>query len=302
MLLMIARIQRAIKSPLLFLVHFFQCRPFCYLISDKNWLKMMYYAYHHKKLDLETPHTYNEKLQWLKLYDRKPEYRMMSDKYAVRKFIAEKIGNEYLVPLLGVWDRVDDVDFDALPKQFVLKCNHDSAGLVICKDKKKLNIARAKKKLKKCLKVDYFWAGREDNYRVVEKKIIAEKYMTDGDKDELTDYKFFCFNGKPEFVQVDSGRFSKHIRNFYDTSWNFIDVQNGCMNDRTAVIPRPSNLDKMLEIAKILSEGMKHVRVDLYDISNQIYFGELTFHHGGGCMSIIPELYDEKWGEFLKIL
>lgn len=298
---MIARIQRVLKSPLLLLVHFFQRKPFCYLISDKSWLKMMYFAYHHKKLNLDNPQTFNEKLQWLKLYDRKSEYRMMSDKYAVREYIAEKIGDEYLIPLLGVWDRVEDIDFGVLPKQFVLKCNHDSAGLVICKDKSKLNITRAKKKLKKCLENDYFWAGREDNYRVVEKKIIAEKYMTDGDKDELTDYKFFCFNGNPEFVQVDSGRFSKHIRNFYDTSWNFIDVQNGCMNDRTAFIPRPSNFNKMLEIAKTLSKGLTHVRVDLYDVSNQIYFGELTFHHGGGCMSIVPELYDKKWGEFLKI-
>lgn len=298
---MIASIKRALKNPLLFLVHLFDRKPFCFWMSDKNWLKMMFYAYHHKKLNLDNPQTYNEKLQWLKLYDRKPEYRMMSDKFAVRKFVAEKIGEEHLIPLLGAWDDADDIDFDSLPNQFVLKCNHDSAGLIICKDKIKLDIEKAKRKLKKCLKRDYFWAGREDNYRVAQKKIIAEKYMTDGDKDELTDYKFFCFNGEPKYIQVDTGRFTRHVRNFYDTSWNFIDVQNGCANDKKCIISCPHKFEEMLKFARILSEGLVHVRVDLYDINDEIYFGELTFHHGGGGMRVIPEHYDYEWGSYLNI-
>lgn len=298
---MIAKIKRVFKSPMLILVHFFQNKPFCYLVSDKMWLKMFFYAHHHKKLNLEHPKTYSEKLQWLKLYDRKAEYRIMSDKYAVRKYVAEKIGEEYLIPLLGVWDDVDDIDFDKLPNQFVLKCNHDSAGLVVCKDKNSLKINKAKQKLKNCLKRDYFWASREDNYRVNRKKIIAEKYMTDGDKDELTDYKFFCFDGEPKFIQVDSGRFSHHIRNFYDTEWNFIDVQNGKENDRNKLVEKPAKLAEMLFIAKKLSAGLIHVRVDLYLISNRVYFGELTFHHGGGGMPVQPKDYDYEWGSYLNI-
>ena len=225
----------------------------------------------------------------------------MSDKYAVRKYVSEKIGEEYLIPLLGVWDNVDDIDFFSLPKQFVLKCNHDSAGIIVCKDKDRLDVEKTKRKLRKCLNRDYFWAGREDNYRVSKKRIIAEKYMTDGDKDELTDYKFFCFNGVPKYIQVDSGRFSKHIRNFYDVSWNFIDVQNGCVNDKNHIIPCPQNLNDMLKIVRKLSENFLHVRVDLYNVNNKIYFGELTFHHGGGVMRFVPESYDYEWGSCLNI-
>lgn len=298
---MITRLQRLLKSPVLLLVHLFKHKPFCYFLSDACWLKMMFFAYHHKKLDLTNPKSYNEKLQWLKLYDRKPEYRMMSDKFAVREYIAKEIGEEHLIPLLGVWNNVEDIDFNSLPNQFVLKCNHDSAGLLICKDKNKLDVEKAKQKLKRCLKRDYFWAGREDNYRVVNKKVIAEKYMTDGDKDELTDYKFFCFDGEPKFIQVDTGRFSRHIRNFYDISWNFIDVQNGCPNDKTHIISPPSKLEQMLEYSRKLARGLVHVRVDLYEMSNEIYFGELTFHHGGGEMDVTPESYDYEWGSYLHL-
>ena len=298
---MLKSLKRVLKSPLILVVHFFQKKPFCYCVSDAAFLKIFYYAYHKKKLDLNNPKTFSEWLQWLKLHDRKQEYKMMSDKYGVRDYIAKKIGEQYLIPLLGSWDDVDDIDFDSLPEKFVLKCNHDSAGLVICKDKKHFDIASAKKKLKKCLKRDYFWKDREDNYRGFPKKIVAEQYMNDGDKDELTDYKFFCFNGEPKFIQIDSGRFSDHVRNFYDTEWNFIDVQNGKKNDRNRLIDKPSQLREMLEIARNLSEGLIHVRVDLYLISNKIYFGELTFHHGGGGMKVIPEKYDYEWGSYIKI-
>ncbi len=298
---MISAIVRVLKSPWLLVAHFFQHKPFCYLLSDEKWLEAYFRAYHHKKLNLENPRTFNEKLQWLKLYDRKIEYKMMSDKYGVRKYIADKIGEDYLIPLIGAWDSVDEIDFSLLPNKFVLKCNHDSAGLVICRDKNKLDVCAAKRKLKKCLKRDYFWAGREDNYRGFPKKIIAEKYMTDGDKDELTDYKFFCFDGEPKFVQVDTGRFSDHVRNFYDLEWNFINVENGKKNDKNRQIGKPRQLNEMLNIARKLSDGLIHVRVDLYLISNRIYFGELTFHHGGGGMYVSPDSFDYEWGSYIKL-
>lgn len=293
---------RALKSPVLILVHFFQKKPFCYLCSDQLWIKMFYYAHHKKFLNLNDPKTFNEKIQWLKLYDRKPEYRMMSDKYKVRQYIASKIGDEYLIPLLGVWDSVDDIDFESLPNQFVLKCNHDCGGIVICKDKNKLNINKAKKKLKKYLKRDFFWNGREDNYRGFAKKIIGEKFMTNGESEDLIDYKFICFGGEPKFIQVDSGRFGNHIRNYYDIYLNFINIQKGVKNDETYKVDiSQNNLQKMLSIAEKLSEGLPIVRVDLYLIHNKIYFGELTFHPASGATPIQPDLYNYEWGSYINL-
>lgn len=298
---MIDAVQKVLKSPLLVLVHFFQHKPFCYFMSDRTWLKLMFYAYHGQRLNLDSPLTFNEKLQWLKLYDRKPEYRMMSDKFAVRKFVSEIIGEDHLIPLLGVWNAVDEIDFDSLPNQFVLKCNHDSAGLIVCKDKSKLDVAKAKRKLRKCLKRDYFWAGREDNYRVAQKKIIAEKYMTDGDKDDLTDYKFYCFNGTPKFVQVDMNRYTNHVDKYYDMDWHEISVDWGCGLSPSLSVCKPNCFEEMKLIAKKLSKNLLHVRVDMYLISGKIYFGELTFHSGGGNVKVNPISYDYEWGSYLEI-
>ncbi len=271
-------------------------------ISDERFLKYSFRAYQDRKLDLENPKSFNEKLQWLKIYDRKDEYTTLTDKYLVREYVKEKIGEKYLIPLLGVWDNAKDIDFDSLPDEFVLKCNHDSGSVVICKDKKTFDKKKAIKKLNKALEIQYFRKSREWNYKNIERKIIAERLMKNNDgEQELTDYKYFCFDGEPKFIQVDTGRFTDHVRNFYDPDWNFIDVKNGCKNDSSIIVPEPKQHKEMLELARKLSLGMAHVRVDFYISNEEILFGELTFHHGGGFMKVEPYEYDLKWGEYLKL-
>lgn len=289
-------LKRVLNNPRILLVHLFQKAPFKFVISDKAFVKLFYHTYIGKKLDLLNPKGFNEKLQWLKLYDRKDEYSDLTDKLKVRDYVADKIGKEHLVPLLGVWDSAEQITIDKLPEKFVLKCNHDSASVVICTDKKTFNIKKAKKKLSKALRTDYYYIGREYNYHNIERKIIAEQYLSNESDGGLTDYKFFCFDGEPKFIQIDTGRFSDHIRNFYTMEWEYIDVSYGKPNSPNAIIPKPEGFSEMVEYAKVLSKGFTHVRVDFYYTNNQVYFGELTFHHGGGAMVIKPERYDELWG------
>lgn len=294
------QIIKKIFNPYLIATHICRHWPFR-LISDESYLKMFYCAHQGEKLDLSNPRGYNAKLQWLKLYDRRDCYTMMSDKYLVREYVKKKIGEEYLIPLLGVWDSAEEIDYSSLPNQFVLKCNHDSGSVVICRDKSKLDVEKTNKKLNRHLKKDYYWMSREYNYKKIKRKIVAEQLMTDGDSTELTDYKFFCFNGKPMFIQVDMDRFTDHIRNFYSPEWKFIDVRYGCKNDKKRNISKPRQLSEMLELAHKLSKGYPHIRVDFYVSNGHIYFGELTFHHGGGVMKIAPKRYDYVWGDYLEL-
>lgn len=295
-----SKIYKSIHNPRLILVHLFQYWPFRY-ISDELYLKIFFRAHQRKKLNLDNPSTFNEKLQWLKIHDRKSDYTMMSDKYLVRKYIKEKIGNDYLIPLLGVWERAEDIDYAKLPQKFVLKCNHDSGSVIICLDKKNFDKKKAQRKLNKALKKQYYWTSREWNYKNIKPRIIAEQYMVDESGNELKDYKFFCFNGIPKFIQVDSGRFINHIRNFYEPDWTFIPVEYGCPNDTNADIPKPEQLSEMKRLASCLSNNIPHVRVDFYISNKKIYFGELTFHHGGGAMRVTPYEYDELWGDYLDL-
>ena len=254
-----------------------------------------------KKLNLKTPQTFNEKIQWLKLYDRNPEYTKMVDKYEVRKYIAETIGEEYLIPLLGVWDKFDDIDFAKLPEQFVLKCTHDSGGLVVCKDKSQFDINEARKKINKCLKRNYFWQSREWPYKNVKPRIIAEQYMVDESGTELKDYKLFCFDGQPKALfiatdrQIDDTKFD-----FYDMEFNHLPFTNGHPN-AIKDIKRPQGLDDMAELARKLSSGMRQVRIDFYDINGKVYFGEITFSHWSGMVPFEPEEWDYKWGKMIKL-
>ena len=296
----ILKIKKVIKNPSLLISCLLNIKCIGVLFSDNMFIKMCYYLKFKKILDIENPKSFNEKLQWLKLYDRNPEYTKMVDKYEVRKYIAEKIGEEYLIPLLGVWDNPDDIDFDALPDQFVLKCTHNSGlGMCICKDKSKLNIGKVKKDLRKALKENYYLKNREWPYKNVNPRIIAEKYMVDESGVELKDYKFFCFNGKPALIQVDFDRFKSHKRNLYTLDWEFVDAQIEFPNEKNRVIERPSSINKMIAIASQLSSGFAHVRVDLYSIGNKIYFGELTFFHGSGMENFIPVELDYKLGKMI---
>ena len=263
-------------------------------------LKKWYKKRTGKILDLDNPKTFNEKIQWLKLYDNSPLKTKLADKYRVREWIKEQIGEEYLIPLLGVWNSFDEIDFDKLPEKFVLKANHGSHWNIIVKDKTKFNKIKAKKKFDKWMHRDYaFKAGLELQYRGIEPKIIAEKYMADS-KGELNDYKIICFNGEPKFVWVDCGRYSEHTKNIYDLNWNLQPFMMTYPVSKNK-IPKPQNLDKMIELAKKLCKDFAFVRVDFYNVDGKIYFGEMTYTSMSGTDKFKPEKYDLEMGNMLVL-
>lgn len=275
-------------------------------LGDEAYLKLMYRSRMGVFPDLKAPKTFNEKLQWLKLYDRKPEYTTFVDKFAVRAYIAEKLGEEYLIPLLGVWDDPDEIDFDALPDRFVLKCNHNSGvGMCICRDKSKLDIEKVKAELRKGLAQDYYLTGREWPYRDVPRKIICEQFMTDSAELEvgLTDYKFFCFGGQVDCVMLCLERHTGDTKfYFFDREWELKRLNiRGKNAPEGFTLPKPGCMDKMFELAGRLSEGIPFVRVDLYECGGRVYFGELTFFPDSGFdHNLLPET-DEYWGRMLTL-
>lgn len=273
------------------------------VLSDKTFIKIEYRNRMRKKLNLKTPQTFNEKLQWLKIYDRKPIYTTMVDKYEVKNYVADKIGDEYIIPTLGVWDSFDEIDFDSLPDQFVLKCTHDSGGLVICKDKSKLNKEKAKKKIELSLNRNYYYHGREWAYKDVKPRVIAEKYMEDKNSKDLKDYKFFCFDGKVKAMFIATDRFTQGVEtkfDFYDTNFEHLPFTNGHPNAE-CVIEKPKHFEKMKELAEILSKGIPQIRVDFYEIDDEVYFGELTFFHWSGMVPFVPEKWDYVFGEWIEL-
>ena len=278
-------------------------RAFFYWMPDKMFLKMIFWARVGYRLDLKNPQTFNEKLQWLKLYNRRPEYTIMVDKYAVKKYVADRIGEEYVIPSLGVWDKPEDIDFATLPNQFVLKCTHDSAGLVICKDKSKLDISAVKDTLRRAFKRNFYYYGREWVYKDVPKKIIAERYMEDNFTRELRDYKFFAFDGvvKALFVATERQDLTTDTKfDFFDMKYQHLDLRQGHPN---AKIPpkKPEKFEEMCRLAEILSKGIPHVRVDFYEANGKVYFGELTFFHYSGIVPFDPPQWDKIFGDWLRI-
>lgn len=269
--------------------------------SDKEYLEKKFMILMNRDLNLVNPQTFNEKLQWLKLYDRKPEYTTMVDKYAVKKYVADIIGEEHIIPTLGVWNHFDEIDFDKLPNQFVLKCTHDSGGIVICKDKNQLDLKSAKKKIEKCLKRNYYWSSREWPYKDVKPRIIAEKFLSDEGKEELSDYKVLCFNGEPKIVEVHKGRFNgQHTADNYDIFWNKTDIEQYDLPKTNELMPKPAFLEEMLHLSKLLSKDLIHVRVDWYFTNNRLYFGELTFFDGSGY-NLFCGNADELLGSWIKL-
>ena len=252
-------------------------------------------------LHIENPRTFNEKLQWLKLHDRKPIYTTMVDKYEAKKYVANIIGKEHIIPTIAVYDRVEDIDFDALPDQFVMKCTHDSGGLVICRDKSKLDKKKALKKIRKCMHREYFWQNREWPYKDVKPRIIAEQYMVDESGKELKDYKIFCFNGEPRIIQLDFNRFSEHKKNLYSPDWELLPFGFNYPSHPEINFEKPSKLDEMIELAKRLSKGMPFLRVDLYWTGEKIYFGELTFFPASGMGKFTSEEWDYTLGSWIKL-
>ncbi len=251
-------------------------------LSDEAYLRKVFEPYVGYPLDLNNPKTFNEKIQWLKLYDRRPVYTTMADKYAVKDYVASVIGPQYIIPTLGVWDRFDDIDFHSLPDQFVLKCTHDSGGLVIVKDKRKMDIRAARKKISSSLKRDYYLFGREWPYVNVPRRIICEKYMMD-ETGELRDYKVLCFHGEPKLIEFHQGRFTdQRTQDFFDTAWNKTPItQVGLQNSKTP-IPCPQSLQLMLDYSRLFSQDIPHIRIDWYSINGQLFFGEFTFYDASG--------------------
>jgi len=275
---------------------------FARLFPDRLFLELLFPLRTGYKLNLKAPQTFNEKLQWLKLYDRKPEYTQMVDKLEAKKYVANIIGEEHIIPTLAVYDRVEDINFDALPNRFVLKCTHDSGGIVICKDKATLDRRAAIEKLRRGLKQNYFYQNREWPYKNVKPRIIAEQYMED-ESGELKDYKIFCFDGKPEYMFIATDRFNKEEEtkfDFYDMEFNHLPFTNGHPN-ASREIEKPQSFEEMKRLAAKLSKGLPQVRVDFYDVNGHVYFGELTFFHWSGMTPFNPIEWDKKFGEKIKI-
>ena len=273
------------------------------LFSDEAFLKIKFRSVFGRKLDLEHPKSFNEKLQWLKLYDRKPVYTTMVDKYEVKKYVSDIIGEEYIIPTLGIWDHFEEIDFDALPNQFVLKCTHDSGGLVICRDKSTLDIAAARKKINKCLRKNFYWEGREWPYKNVKPRIIAEKYMEDCSTGGLRDYKIHSFHGVPKVILVCKDRY-KDIglsEDFFDTEWKHIDVKRPDHRNSVQTISRPEELNEMLVLTERLSQDCPFQRCDFYSVGGRVYFGELTFFPAGGLEKFEPDDFDFLMGEWIKL-
>lgn len=278
----------------------FEGSPIFRFLPDKTALKIQYKNRFLKKLDLKDPKTFNQKLQWLKLYNRQPEYSKMVDKYEVKKIVAERIGEGYIIPTLGVWSSFDEIDFDTLPNQFVLKCTHGSGDVVIVKDKSKMDLENARKKMTRSLKTNYYKISREWPYKAVEPRIIAESYMEDMAQKELRDYKFFCFDGEPKLLFVATDRSVDCKFDFFDLDFNHLDIYNIHPN-ANKVIEKPVMFEEMKQLAAKLSQGLCQVRVDLYEINGKIYFGEWTFFHASGLEAFKPEEWDEKMGSWIKL-
>ena len=273
------------------------------IIPNKLYLKIKYYYRFHKKLNIKHPQTFNEKLQLLKLYDKNPKYTKMVDKYEVKKYIKNIIGEKYIIPTIGIYNNFDDIDFNELPKQFVIKCTHDSGGLIICKDRNKLNLKKARKKINSSLKTNYFYNGREWPYKNVSPKVIIEKYMDDNKNTQLNDYKIMCFNGKAKCSFVCTERDNKELGlavTFFDLNWNKLPFERHYrVSDK--VIEKPKNYSKMIELSEKLANDIPFVRVDWYEINGKLYFGELTFFPGSGFEEFTPEEWDYKLGDMLEL-
>lgn len=278
-------------------------RGFFKKMSDEKFLKRAFKITMGEKLDLDNPKTFNQKLQWLKIHDRKPEYTRMVDKYEAKNYVKQIDESINVIKTLGVWDKFDDIDFDKLPNKFVLKCTHDSGGIVICKDKNTFDIKKAKKTITKCQKNNYFWGSREWPYKNVKPRIIAEEYMEDVETGELRDYKFFTFDGKVKllFIATDRQNPNEETKfDFFDENFNHLNIKNGHENSKY-VFSIPSSFEKMKSIAEVLGKGIKHLRVDLYDINGKIYFGEITFYHWSGFVPFEPYFWDTKLGNLINI-
>ena len=255
------------------------------------------------KMDWNNPRTFQEKIQWLKLYDSTPLKTICADKFKVREYVSRKIGSQYLIPLLDVWNDPDEIDLDELPDQFVLKCNHGSGFNIIVRDKNKFDFEAAKEKLRGWLKIDYGMFAFEFHYCAMKPKIVAEKFIEVDGEFDIPNYKFYCFNGEPKFIQYEIGHDTELCLDFFDLDWTHLSVRRTDHPQTTNPenIRKPHNLKLMIELSRKMSEDFAFVRVDFYEVGDQIFFGELTFSPSGGAVYFIPSEYNEKFGDMLQL-
>lgn len=278
-------------------------KGFFNFLSDRAYVKLQYWAMMKQKLNLNNPISFNEKVQWLLLNDRNPNYSSLVDKYDVKQIVSSRIGEEYVIPTYGIWNTVDEIDLDSLPNQFVLKCTHDSGSVVICKDKSSFDFVAAKRKLHKALNTNFYRFGREWYYKSIKPRIIAEKYMEDFEFGELRDYKFFSFDGVVKIMFIACNRFdsSKETSfDFFDMDFNHLPIKQGHPN--ADLIPsKPHNFELMKKLAEELSVGIPQVRIDFYEVNKRVYFGEYTFSHFGGSVPFEPCCWDTKLGSWINL-
>lgn len=272
------------------------------ILDDQDYISRQFEYRVGYRPNLIVPRTFNEKIQWLKLHDRNPEYTNLVDKYEVKKYIAAKVGKEYVIPTLEIYDDFNQIDFSKMPRQFVLKCTHDSGSSVICKDKEQLDVENAKEILHSGLKRNFYWVGREWPYKNIKPRIIAEEYLSDLGTEELIDYKLLCMNGKVEVSFTCTNRFNTQglCVNFYDKKWNSLPFERHYPK-RKEEIEKPKEYEEMVRLAEILSEGKKFVRIDFYVVNEQIYIGEMTFYPGNGMEEFTPVEWDFKLGKMIEL-
>lgn len=272
-------------------------------MNDRAYIKFIYWCFMRKKLNIDTPLLFTEKLQWLKLYDRKPIYHIMADKYDAKQFVAQKIGAEYVIPTLGIWNSFNDINFDELPDRFILKGTFDSSSYYICNNKSEFDIKAAKRKVLTNWKVDYSLFSREWPYKGLKHRLIAEPLLNDGKNLYLTDYKFYTFNGEPQFFYTTSNRGTKIglCEDFFDIDGNHLELNQVGYKNNPEKPSLPKNLKRMVEISRLLANGTYHLRVDFYEVGNKLYVGELTFFDGGGFSEFVPQQYNRILGDWIKL-
>ncbi len=294
----IKRLKYFLKNPKMLIV-LWGSKGFLNWIPDRQYLQLVYRIMMRKKLNIDSPATFNEKLQWLKLNDRNPAYTTYVDKYEVRTHVAEKIGENYLVPLLHVFDSVEQVDWDSLPHKFALKWSHGSGTNIICTDKDKLDIKSAQIKLEKWRGINWYWYGREWPYKDIKPRIVCEKFISDLDQ-VPDDYKVLCFNGKAKLIEVHLDRYGNHKQDYYDIEWNKTSIsQEGTSSDSAK--SRPPQLEKMIQLSELLAAPMRHVRIDWFIVRDQLYFGEITFYDASGFVPFDNETDDYLLGSWLDL-
>ncbi len=272
-------------------------------MPDKLYLKILFRLRMGYRLNLKSPRTFSEKLQWMKLYDRKPIYNTMVDKAEAKKYVAERIGDEYIIPTLGVWERFEDIDFDTLPDRFVLKCTHDSGGLAICRDKATFDKQKAKEKIERSLRANYFLSTREWPYKDVKPRILAEQYVEDFSGEPLIDYKFYCFDGEPKCLYVSKGLTDHKTAqiSFVTMDWQQAPYSRNDYPPFDSLPLKPKKFHEMVDVCRTLARGHAFLRVDLYQINDRVYFSELTFSPCAGFMKFDPPEWDKTFGDWITL-